>query len=201
MFHPRYSGANAQAFADGTWNADLSEIRNRFIGSLPPQATRTPTILDLGCGSGRDALAFREMGFVVFAMDPSPDMVEIARSRAAVPVSRGGAEDLQDEERFDGIWACASLLHIRKSDLGNALERIRRALIPGGVLYASFKWGEGEREVDGLHFSDLDPVALGILVDGVAGLELVDCWRTEDVRPEMGGHYWLNGLMRRPFSP
>ena len=196
MPHP-YHGALAAQYADATWPADLSALRARFIAALPARASGQPRILDLGCGSGRDALAFSEAGFPVEAMDASSDMARIAAERTGLPVAVGRAEELAVEAHYDGVWACASLLHVPMAGLADVFLRLRRALRPEGVLYASFKWGRGERTEGGLHFTDLTPESAEALVRGTSGLRPEESWASEDTRPGRAGVVWLNLLARR----
>ena len=122
----------SNAYADQTVYADMSAIYERFEKYLAPGAA----VLDAGCGSGRDSLHFMRAGYVVTAIDASHEMCAFA-SRL-----------LQQEDYdacFDGIWACASLLHVPERQQPEVFYRLMRALVPGGVLYASWKYGETER--------------------------------------------------------
>ncbi len=111
-----------------------------FVAELPPGAT----VLDLGCGTGRDTLALIHAGLSVTAIDGSPEMAREAEKRIGTPVRVQLFEDLEDLNAFDGIWANASLLHVPRAGLPNVLARVYRALKPGGVLAASFKSGGTE---------------------------------------------------------
>jgi hypothetical protein len=99
---------------------------------------------------------------------------------------------------FDGIWACASLLHVPMRELPEVLGRLTLALKPGGVLYLSFKYGHGERHREGRHFTDLDEAGLLTLLGAVPGLLLRERWITADQRPERHGEQWLNAVARYP---
>lgn len=80
------------------------------------------------------------------------------------------------------------------------LGRLVRALVPGGVLYASFKYGVGERERGGRWFTDLDEAGLAVVVDAMAGVRLELVWVTGDQRPGREAERWLNALMRRELT-
>ena len=101
--------------------------------------------------------------------------------------------DLDYNDEFDGIWACASLLHVPQNKLPTVMEKVERALKPEGVLYASFKYGEGERIVGERHFSFYNEYDL----DWLSGLGLIEYWISEDVRPDRPGEKWLNTLWRK----
>jgi len=101
------------------------------------------------------------------------------------------------QEGFDGIWACASLLHVPEAELPDVMQRLRNALKPRGILYASFKYGRGERKHQGRLFTDLDEPGLAALLRQVPGLEEVETWITGDLRPGREAERWLNALLRR----
>ena len=185
--------ANADAFADGAHAVDLSALRGAFTAELAPGAH----VLDLGSGSGRDALAFEAAGFSVTALEPSE---ALARKVAAVirgEVLRMPVGALDVDARFDGVWACASLLHVPRSETPDALARVLRSLVPGGVFYASYKRGEAERWEAGRFFNDQTAESLDALLVG-AGFERLRLWETRDARPDRADTFWVNALARRP---
>lgn len=115
---------HAEAFIATTRDIDMSDIRERFLSALPTTAVKTARILDAGSGSGRDALAFRLLGHSVEAFDASPQMVAATISHARVPARQMRFEDFAWEHPFDGIWACASLLHVAQKDLQQVVSRL-----------------------------------------------------------------------------
>ncbi len=188
-----YYEANAKCFFRNTYNVDMSELYEPFLALLPPGAH----ILDAGCGSGRDSLAFLKRGCEVTAMDASASMVDLASYHTGLPVLHMSFDQIQFRDRFDGVWACASLLHIPKQGLPMVLERFSLALRSGGVAYASFKYGEDEVVRDGRLFSDYSEDGLLRLLDTCPELEPVELWRTTDLRPECNDTVWLNVLLRK----
>ena len=135
-----YYDANAQAFFDRTVDADMTDLQARFAARLPLGGR----VLDAGCGSGRDSRAFRDMGFQVSAIDGSAELAKLAREYAGVPVQVMDFREVAWREAFDGVWACASLLHLKPADLPGAVRRLRDALVPGGHLEMSFQYGDAE---------------------------------------------------------
>lgn len=131
----------ANAYADLTLHADMSAIYERFEKYLAPGAA----VLDAGCGSGRDSLHFRKAGYAVTAIDASQEMCAFASRLLQQEVRQLRFQELDYEACFDGIWACASLLHVPERQQAEVFHRLMRALVPGGVLYASWKYGETER--------------------------------------------------------
>jgi hypothetical protein len=100
-------------------------------------------------------------------------------------------------EAFDGIWACASLLHVARAELPGTLRRLRAALVPGGTWFMSFKYGTEEREANGRRFTDLDEAGAAELLAAAGGLELISLEVTGDVRPDRGDERWLSVFCRR----
>jgi SAM-dependent methyltransferase len=188
---------NVESFIAQTAEVDMAELYHRFRRHLPTGAI----VLDAGCGSGRDALAFSQMGYEVVAFDASPKMVAAARKRAGVPVHQMSFEDMHFDRSFDGIWACASLLHVPRADLSSAFERLASCLNPTGVLYASFKYGDEEREKGGRYFNDLDENLLADQLKRVPSLNVIEVWATTDRRPYRNNERWLNCILSRCTRP
>ncbi|MBP2153971.1 class I SAM-dependent methyltransferase [Erwinia rhapontici] len=188
-----YYQQHAERFFSETVTVDMSALYQPFVAHLKPGAR----ILDAGCGSGRDAKAFHEMGYDVEAFDASDELVELARQHSGLPVEQKRFEDVTDVERYDGIWCCASLLHVPLAELPEVLARLARALKPDGVWYLSFKYGSGEREKDGRVFTDMDEIKLNDLIADLENIVLLDTWITGDKRPERQNEKWLNLLLRR----
>jgi SAM-dependent methyltransferase len=187
----RYYTENAQAFFADTVAVGMDSLYARFLPHIPPGGH----ILDAGCGSGRDTLAFLQAGYRVTAFDASPTLAALAEHHTGQPVQVLRFQDLAWLREFDGIWACASLLHVPAPDLPEALGRLAQALRPGGVLYASFKYGHGERDHRGRRFTDLDEAGLRTLLAQVPGLTERETWVTEDLRPGRAAERWLNTLL------
>ena len=187
-----YYERNAKDFYASTVAVDMSEFRARFLELIPPGGR----VLDAGCGSGRDSAAFLDAGLDVSAFDASPSLAKLASELTGLDVRVCGFSDIHDLEAFDGVWACASLLHVSRGELPEVLGRLVRSLRSGGAFYASFKQGEGSRESGGREFTDLTLERLKSLVVA-AGLVMHRAWRTEDVRPGREGEYWVNALARK----
>lgn len=187
----RYYTENAQAFFADTVAVSMDSLYARFLPHIPPGGY----ILDAGCGSGRDTLAFLQKGYHVTAFDASSTLATLAERHTGQPVQVLRFQDLAWRREFDGIWACASLLHVPAADLPEALGRLALALRLGGVLYASFKYGRGEREHGGRRFTDIDEAGLRALLAQVPGLTELETWVTEDLRPGRAAEPWLNTLL------
>jgi SAM-dependent methyltransferase len=190
-----YYNRNAERFAADTGGLDMSAVRERFLRHVPLGGR----ILDAGCGVGRDALAFAERGHQVVALDASAEMVRFAKERVAgrAEVLLMRFEDVTWREKFDGIWACASLLHVPTDQLPAAARRLATALRIGGAFYMSFKYGSGERIAAGRRFTDLIEADLATMLAGT-DLQIVDSWITNDVRAGRSDERWLNAVTTFP---
>jgi len=133
----------------------------------------------------------------VTAFDASPALIALAERHLGQPVHCLRFQDITWQDSFDGIWACASLLHVPASELPDVMQRLCNALKPAGILYASFKYGRGEREHHGRRFTDLDEPGLEALLRHVPNLQPVETWTTGDLRPGREAERWLNTLLRR----
>ncbi len=190
---PNYYCKNADTFIQNTFNVDMTSLYDHFLPLLPEKAH----ILDAGCGSGRDSMEFRKKGFKVTACDASPTLAKWVTEQLAIPVEVIEFQAFEWHNQFDGIWACASLLHVPNSELPLVISRLSRALKPQGVIYLSFKYGQGERFQAGRHFTDLNEAGLEALLETAPELSLQHRWVTEDIRPERQSEQWLNALVRK----
>lgn len=193
-----YTHPHAADYARETRRLDLAPLRERFLDAVRARRDTDPLhLLDVGCGAGRDVRAFLDAGCRVEAFDASRDMAELAESYAGVPVGVLRVQELERERAFDGIWACASLLHVPWDELPDVFGRLERALRPGGVLYASFRFGAREYTEGERRFTDVDMARLYVSADAGSGLHLFDAWLTPDPRPERHATEWMNGLFQR----
>ena len=191
----RYYRDHAEEFAAGTINADMEDIRVRFLAFLPEGGR----ILDFGCGTGRDTKAFRNLGYKTDALDGSEALCRIAEKHTGVAVRCLDFRDYlhSEGEIYDGIWACASLLHLKKQELLPVMRELGKALKPGGVMYASFKYGKYEGERKGRFFTDFTPEGFREFMKNIPEFEIEECWVTGDVRPGRGDERWLNLILSR----
>lgn len=188
-----YYDQNAVRFFTETVGVDMSALYAPFL-ALIPQGGR---ILDAGCGSGRDSLYFVQRGYEVEAFDASAEMCRLASGLIGRTVLQKTFEDVDSVSAFDGVWACASLLHVRREAIDSALQRLCRALKPSGVLFVSFKLRDGEWEQDGRFFNGYDERSFQELLKGHRSLGLCSSWVSDDVRPDRKHQKWLSVLLRR----
>jgi superfamily II DNA or RNA helicase/HKD family nuclease/SOS-response transcriptional repressor LexA len=191
-----YYENNAEAFIDTTFNVSMDEVYQEFLPAIPEAGH----ILDAGCGSGRDALYFSKLGFQVSAFDGSAAIAALASQKTGLGVEHRLFSQIVENHSYDGIWACASLLHLSVAEIPNALLRLWQALKYGGTLYLSFKVGVGERQDGGRHFTDADESLAEQWLDGLLGLDSCRMWRTQDQRPDRKDQ-WLNILLSKEPAP
>jgi SAM-dependent methyltransferase len=184
---------NADEFAEGTLPADMSDTRERFSSFLPPKGI----VLDFGCGAGRDTKAFLEDGFRVDAVDGSKELCEFASGYTGIEVKQMLFSELDADQRYDGIWACASILHLPRAELASVIGKMEKALKYGGVLYASFKYGIFEGMRNGRYFIDFTEAKLQGFWESVTDMPVFDMWITQDVRSDRKERKWINLLARR----
>jgi len=188
-----YYNENAEAFFQDTACADMSHLYSRFLPLLPAGGR----ILDLGCGSGRDSRFFLEQGFQVTAVDGSEELCRLASRYIGREVLCMDFQDLAFENCFDGVWACASLLHVPRDSIKDILARIHRALARGGVLYASFKAGNGERTRGDRLFNDYSQEDMESLFAVEDGWEICENLLTGDVREGRENEQWVNVVAKK----
>jgi len=187
-----YYNNNAADFFTNTVSVDMSVLYDRFISVLSPGSM----VLDAGCGSGRDAKAFLQRGFRVAAFDASTELARLATAHVGIEVAVRRFADVREISCYDGIWACASLLHLPATEIPAALQSLWAALKPGGAFYLSFKIGVGERTQGGRHFTDVSEPQLREWLGVLPDLLSIDCWHTADQRPGRS-EQWLNAIIMR----
>lgn len=188
-----YYNSNAVNFSEITKNVDFSEVQQTFINYLPMDAF----ILDFGCGSGRDTKYFLDHGYHVTATDGSEKICKIATDYTGIYIKQMLFEELNDRNQYDGIWACASILHLSKKELPDIFYKMHQALKTNGIIYTSFKYGTFEGERNGRYFTDFTEEMFEEFARQISGLKIEKMWITGDVREGRGDERWLNILLRK----
>jgi len=171
----------------------MSALYKPFLELVPENGR----ILDAGCGSGRDSLYFKQRGYQMEAFDGSSEMCRLASALLGQSVHRKEFGEVEWVSEFDGLWACASLLHVRRQNIDSVIERLSRSLQPDGVMYISFKNRDGEWEQNARFFNGYTEESFDDLLRNHAGLVPISIWTTDDARPNRGGEKWLNALLRK----
>ena len=187
-----YYNENAESFFYNTVDADMSLWRNKFESHIADGGR----ILDAGCGSGRDSRAFRQHGFSIVAFDASREMCRMASELLGQEVWQMRFDVLSFDEEFDGIWACASRLHVPEDELPGALLKLHKALKPNGRIYVSFKYGNGMVSRGERVFTNHTEETLEILLRDV-GYRVIESGITTDVRPGRDEEKWINAIAEK----
>lgn len=188
-----YYNTNAKNFAASTISIEFEVMQKKFTDKLPEHAF----ILDFGCGSGRDTKYFLEHGYSVDAIDGSIELCRIAGEYTGIKIRNMFFHELDEVNKYDGIWACSSILHLPPAELKNVLKKLERALKSKGIIYISFKYGNFKGERKGRYFTDMTEETFALLLKNIANLKLEEQWVTFDVRPERGEEKWLNLILRK----
>ena len=186
----------AEAFRDGTRDHDVSQNIAALLRHLPSGSSCT--ILDFGCGPGRDLKTFTSLGHVAIGLDGSERFAEMARAESGCEVWRQDFLRLDlPQGRFDGIFANASLFHVPSGELPRVLCELFAALKPGGVLFSSNPRGDNaEGWCDGRYGTWHDLAAWRRYVTGAGFLELEHYYRPEGQPRER--QPWLATVWRKP---
>jgi len=133
----------------------------------------------------------------VEATDGSAELVKMAAEYTQTEAKQMLFQDLDSEGIYDGIWACSSILHLRREELEDVFVKMARALVSKGVLYTSFKYGTEEEERNGRYFTDMTEDKMNQLLKRVDLFLIEDMWTTSDVRPGREDERWLNMILRK----
>lgn len=188
-----YYNTNTSSFIESTQSVQMTKAWNRFTSKV----TSGALILDLGCGSGRDTKYFLEHGFKVEAMDGSEELCKAASEYTGITVNQQLFQDWKSEAKYNAIWACSSILHLSKQELKQVIGNIRDALLPAGIFYTSFKYGNFEGVRNDRYFTDLTEASFAELINEVSGFEIIEEWITSDVRPGREEEKWLNVILKK----
>ncbi|MCI6887787.1 MAG: class I SAM-dependent methyltransferase [Lachnospiraceae bacterium] len=186
-----YYNQYASKIFEDTVEQDMEKLRRKFLSCLE----EGDTILDLGCGSGRDSLAFYDLGYDVTPLDASEEMCKLAEIHTGLEVLQMKYEDMEFDEAFDGIWGNAALIHVPENEIGDILERIIDALCLKGTLFLSFREGEQEGFQGKLYFCDYTEERLERVLKETGRLDVQKLWVTEDDKDS--DVHWVNVLAKK----
>ncbi len=121
----------------------------------------------------------------------------MASEKTGILVKHMLFSELADLDAYDGIWACASILHLPKVQLKDVFEKMICAIKAGGYLYSSFKYGEFEGIRGDRYFTDFTEDIFSKFVTAYPQLEMIEEWVSRDARPGRGEEKWLNVILRK----
>lgn len=188
-----YYDSYADEFYKSTVNVEFTTMQEHFLAKLK----KGSNILDFGCGSGRDTKYFLEQGYNVEAIDGSAVLCKLAGEHTGIQVKNIFFQELSEVDKYDGIWACSSILHLPVEELTEVMRKMMIALKRNGIIYTSFKYGIFAGERNGRYFTDMTEKTFAELLSRTDGLEIEEQWTTSDVRPGRGEEKWLNLILRK----
>lgn len=191
-----YYNNSALDFYKSTVNVEFTTMQERFLSKLK----KGDFILDFGCGSGRDTKFFIEQGYQVEAVDGSSHLCKLASEYTGMNVKNMFFHELSEVEKYDGIWACSSILHLPVVELIEVMKKMAVALKENGIIYTSFKYGTFEGERNGRFFTDMTEETFADFMREIEDLTVEEQWITSDVRPGRGEEKWLNLILRKSQS-
>ena len=187
-----YYESNAEHYAAETFSADMSEQYQRFL----PLLKKGAKILDVGSGSGRDACYFQKHGYQVTALEPSKNLCKEIRKVFSGEIICSDIQNYRPKERYDGIWACASLIHLQEEEILRFFEKIDLYLNDNGVVYVSGKNGIPTGETaDGRYFLEFTEGLVGKILAVNDRMKLEELWYSEDVS-DRKGFRWMNIILK-----
>jgi len=195
-----YYNKNAEMYIKDTVTVDMRKLYNVFEKYL----NQGDTVLDIGCGSGRDGRYFLGKGYNnVYAHDGSRAMVVYAKRFLGNRVALARFDAFDPEALFgkkiifDGLWACSSLLHVPENDLVNVLKRYLSFLVDQGVFFMSFKRREENHEKDGRLFTNFPKEKLDNLLGSIETISILEFLETVDVREDRKNEGWISVVVRK----
>ena len=192
----QYYNNNANEYFDSTSQVNLEELYDKFLSYIPAGGS----IMDLGCGSGRDVKWFRDHGYDAYGLDASEKLVSIACRKLQIPIELGIIEEWVAEEPVDGIWCCASIMHLDEKAVEQFFSNLKYNLKSNGVLFMSVKSGI-ETGIDryGRYLRDFEERDIHELLARHQQLELKELWYTED-KLSRDTFKWLNTLIEKIYQ-
>lgn len=178
----KYYDDNIESYKE-QWLNDFSknynfEITDIFLSYL----SENSHILDLGCGTGRDSKYFIDRGYQVTSIDGSKEMCKVAENLLNRKVEQINFLDIDYNNEFEGIFACASLLHLDNKDLIVVLKKISSALKQNGILYTCFKYGDSTRVDKGRFYNDMNEEKFLDLMKNIENLKIIKYWISEQYK-------------------
>lgn len=191
-FYNQYAG---QYFSQ-TVNAQMREQYERFL----PFIQKEGSILDLGCGSGRDSYYFKQKGYQIVAVDGSKELAKYASKLLGQPVINQLFHEINFNNQFDGIWACASLLHIPHNQMLDILTKMKKSLKSEGIIYISVKEGQGCLVEGERFFQYYSTEQLENTITQCKGLKVESLWKTIEVKELEHEVIWLNAIVKKTLE-
>jgi 2-polyprenyl-3-methyl-5-hydroxy-6-metoxy-1,4-benzoquinol methylase len=183
-----FYNVNSEVFISNTVRADMSKLYEKFEKHLKKKAV----ILDLGCGSGRDTRHFISKGYDVVSVDGSEKMVEYCKEHSTNEIYCSTFETFSSPMKFDAIWACASLLHVKRENIVKIISKYIDMLKNNGIFFMSFKLRKSDYSKDGRTFTCFTKDELIELISINYTVNLLDVIESTDVRENRDNEDWIS---------
>lgn len=105
--------------------------------------------------------------------------------------------ELTQVEKYEGIWACSSILHLPLNELAEIMRKMVTALKDNGIIYTSFKYGTFAGERNGRYFTDMTENTFADFIKQIENIRIEEMLITSDIRPKRGEEKWLNLILRK----
>ncbi|MCQ2965409.1 MAG: class I SAM-dependent methyltransferase [Alphaproteobacteria bacterium] len=188
----KYYDDNASTFIGETQKLNFDTLQKKFLSFIPVKSK----ILDFGCGAGRDSNYFINSGYFVTAIDGSPEMCKATEQLIHQKVICSTFQDFTPIEQYDGIWACASLLHLTTNELPPILSKLSNCLKNDGCFYISFKYGEYAGIYNDRYYTFMTENNFNQILQNLPNLEVIEYLKTTDIRPNRSEE-WLNIFLKK----
>ncbi|MCH4886521.1 class I SAM-dependent methyltransferase [Acidaminobacter sp. JC074] len=185
-----YYNTHSNRFINDTVQADMTALYKKFESYV-----NSGHILDLGCGSGRDSFYF-SYKYKVTSVDGSKKMIEYCESVLSNPVVHSTFEDYETQERYNGIWACASLIHVERNNLLEIIEKYLSYLKDDGIFMMSFKDRTEDFNEDGRYFTCFTRESLSDFLSKSSQLNILEIIENVDVR-ENKNENWISVIINK----
>ncbi|MGM9877329.1 MAG: class I SAM-dependent methyltransferase [Bacilli bacterium] len=190
-----YYNNNAYEYFNTTKMNTLNNLYSIFLNYIPTKGK----ILDFGCGSGRDSKYFKDKGYDVYLLDGSINLANIVEVELGLKVKVQDFNDFDEKDKYDGVWACASLLHVKKENLSNIILKLVKSIHDDGILYISMKDGEGE-EIDkfGRYYNYVSEKEVEDLLKPL-NLKVYKYLKTNQIKDDGKNIIWHNFFIKKIF--
>ncbi len=192
MSNINYYDENSKEYIKRTVNVDMSYLAEEFLDFVGDNGK----VLDLGCGTGRDSIYFLSKGYDVYAMDGSKAMVDYAKKNLGERVQWATFEEFETTLSFDGIWACASLLHVSEENMPKIVRKYRDLLNPEGIFFMSFKKEKENYAHKGRSFTCYEEDSLRQMIRKAGGLDVLMIKETPSAKLDCDEEYWISAFCK-----
>ena len=189
----KYYDENSEKYINSTFHVNMEPLLTKFVFHIP----KGGLILDAGCGTGRDSIWFVNNGYKVLAFDGSREMVKHAKDYVDGEVMLASFEDFKCDKKFDGIWACSSLLHVKRDNMIEIIKKLSEYLKAKGAFFMSFKDRDDDYVKDGRVFTNYSEKGLRQLINSIDDLITIEIIKTTDVREGREDEHWVSVIAKK----